>query len=285
MEVKMNCIYHKIVNWSLPVLACIILITAGCSQNKSQNKPAGVYEIRPGILSGYLKPEVLPNSVALLPPPPAAGSTAYALDQEISRKNLALRGTTRWALAAADANLMFPRAADAFSCALGLPITETHTPHLYMLLRRTVADAGFSTYNAKKHYQRKRPFIVNEQPVCTPDSREFLVANGSYPSGHAAIGWVWALILGEIAPEHADAIFARGRSFGESRIICNVHWHSDVVAGRFIGAAAVARLHADPAFRAELEAAKAEVANLRTKGYKPLRDCRSEADALQYDIY
>jgi len=154
-----------------------------------------------------------------------------------------------------------------------------------MLLRRTVADAGFSTYNAKKHYQRKRPFIVNEQPVCTPDSREFLVANGSYPSGHAAIGWVWALILGEIAPEQADAIFARGRSFGESRIICNVHWHSDVVAGRFIGAAAVARLHADPAFRAELEAAKAEVANFRTKGYKPLRDCRAEADALQYGIY
>jgi len=126
---------------------------------------------------------------------------------------------------------------------------------------------------------------VNEQPICTPDSREFLVANGSYPSGHAAIGWVWALILGEIAPEQADAIFARGRSFGESRIICNVHWHSDVVAGRFIGAAAVARLHADPAFLAELAAAKTEVANWRTKGFQPLRDCRAEADALQYDIY
>jgi len=56
-------------------------------------------------------------------------------------------------------------------------------------------------------------------------------------------------------------------------------WHGDVVAGRFIGAAAVARLHADPAFRAELEAAKTEVANWRTKGYKPLRDCRAEADA------
>jgi acid phosphatase (class A) len=284
MEIIMNCLYHKTARWLLPILACISF-TAGCSEYKSQNKPAGVYEIRAGMLSGYLKPEVLPNSVALLPPPPAIGSTAYALDREVSRKGLALRGTTRWALAAVDASLMFPRAADAFSCALGLPITEKHTPHLYMLLRRTVADAGFSTYYAKKHYQRKRPFMVNEEPVCTPNSLEFLVANGSYPSGHAAIGWVWALILGEIAPKQADAIFARGRTFGESRIVCNVHWSSDVAAGRFIGAAAVARLHADPAFRADLEAARAEVANLRTQGYKPLRDCRAEADALQYDIF
>jgi acid phosphatase (class A) len=127
--------------------------------------------------------------------------------------------------------------------------------------------------------------MVNEEPVCTPNSLDFLVSNGSYPSGHVAIGWVWALILGEIAPERADAIFARGRTFGESRIICNVNWSSDVAAGRFIGAAAVARLHADPAFRADLEAARAEVANLRTQGYKPLRDCRAEADALQYDIF
>jgi acid phosphatase (class A) len=35
---------------------------------------------------------------------------------------------------------------------------------------------------------------------------------------------------------------------------CNVHWHSDVAEGRFIGAAAVAHLHADPAFQAELAA-------------------------------
>ena len=47
-----------------------------------------------------------------------------------------------------------------------------------------------------------------------------------------------------------------------------------------MGAAAVARLHADPAFRAELEAAKAELAALRAKGLKPTRDCQAEADAL-----
>ena len=257
-----------------------IAITAGCVGLEGQGKPAPVPEIRPGILAGYLKAEVLPDSLTLLPPPPASGSAAFALDQEVSRKSLALRGTPRWKLAAEDANLMFPQAAGIFSCALGAPITEQDTPHLYMLLRRTLADAGLSTYKAKDHYSRTRPFVVNNESTCTPDEEVHLKKDGSYPSGHTALGWAWALILAEIAPDRADAILARGRAFGESRAICNVHWHSDVVEGRFMGAATVARLHADPAFRAELEAAKSELAAVRAKGLKPTRDCQAEAEAL-----
>ena len=179
---------------------------------------------------------------------------------------------------------MFPLAADTFSCALGIPITEKDTPHLYLLLRRTLADAGFSTYYAKSHYQRQRPFVVNDEPICTPEEKEFLVTNGSYPSGHTAIGWAWALILSEVAPDRATAILLRGRAYGESRIVCHVHWYSDVVAGRMMGAATVARLHADPGFRADLEKAKSEFAAQRFRGVKPTRDCQAEADALSYDI-
>jgi acid phosphatase (class A) len=264
------------------VLVCIA-ITAGCAGLGGQSKPVTVPEIHPGILAGYLQPEVLPNSLTLIPPPPAGGSAALALDEEVSRKNLALRDTPRWEIAIEDANLMFPEAAGTFSCALGLPITEQETPHLYMLLRRTLADAGLSTYTAKNQYQRKRPFMKNNEPTCTPEEEEGLRKDGSYPSGHTAIGWAWALILTEIAPDRADAILARGRAFGESRNVCNVHWHSDVLEGRFMGAAAVARLHADPAFQAELKAAKAEYASVRTKGLKPTRDCQAEADALGHN--
>ena len=262
------------------LLLVFITISAGCAGLETQSKPAAVPEIHPGILAGYLQPEALPNSLGLIPPPPAQGSAAFALDEEVHRKSIELRGTPRWDLAAKDAELMFPEAAGTFSCALGIPITEKDTPYLYMLLRRTLADAGLSTYTAKNKYQRKRPFMKNKEPICTPDEKELLMKDGSYPSGHTAIGWAWALILTEIAPDRADAILARGRAFGESRNICNVHWHSDVVEGRFMGAAAVARLHADPAFRAEIEAAKAELATARAKGLKPTRDCQAEADAL-----
>ena len=280
----MDYMCHKAVRWMLSVVACIAII-AGCAGFEKQNKPAAVPEIRPGILAGYLPSEALPDSLALLPPPPAAGSAALALDKEVSRRGLALQGTPRWELATKDANLMFPLAAGTFSCALGVPITEKDTPHLYMLLRRTITDAGFSTYTAKNHYQRKRPFMVNGQPTCTPDDEDFLIKNGSYPSGHTAIGWAWALILTEIAPERADAILARGRAYGVSRVVCNAHWHSDVIEGRFMGAAAVARLHADPAFKAELEAAKAELAAVRAKGLEPKRDCQAEAEAMAENLF
>ena len=41
-------------------------------------------------------------------------------------------------------------------------------------------------------------------------------------------------------------------------------------------------MHADPAFRAEMEAAKGELAAVRAKGLKPTRDCQAEADALAH---
>ena len=260
-------------------------IIAGCAGLAGNGRPAAVPEIHPGILAGYLNPKTLPDSLALIPPPPDGGSAAFALDKEVSQKGLALQGSPRWDLAAEDAELMFPEAAGTFSCALGIPITEEGTPHLYMLLRRTLADAGLSTYSAKNYYQRKRPFMVNSAPICTPDEEELLRKDGSYPSGHTAIGWAWALILTEIAPERADAILARGRAFGESRVVCNVHWHSDVVEGRFMGAAAVARLHADPGFRAEIEAAKRELEAARRGGFTPLGDCQAETEALANGLF
>ena len=106
-------------------------ILAGCVRYEARGTPMAVPEFRPGFLAGYLPPEKLPNSLALLPPPPAAGSVAFALDEEYSRKSVALRDTPAWTLATSDADLMFPHAAGTFSCALNVPITEKDTPHLY----------------------------------------------------------------------------------------------------------------------------------------------------------
>lgn len=255
-------------------------ILAGCAGPNANGRPAAVPEIMPGFLAGYLPAEGIPDSLALLPPPPAPGSAALALDEEISRKSLTLRDTPRWKVAVWDAELRFPQAAGAYSCVLNAPITEADTPRLYMLLRRTLTDTGRTTQAAKKHYNRARPFVWNKEPICTPKDQPHLAKDGSYPSGHTTVGWAWALILAEIAPDRADAILARGLTFGESRNVCNVHWHSDVVQGRTLGAATLARLHAEPAFRAELEAVRAELAAVRTKGLKPARDCSAESAGL-----
>ncbi|MBE9543038.1 MAG: acid phosphatase, partial [Proteobacteria bacterium] len=63
-----------------------IAITTGCASVEQQAGPMAVAEIRPGILAGYLQPEEHPDSLALIPPPPAEGSAALALDEEVHRK-------------------------------------------------------------------------------------------------------------------------------------------------------------------------------------------------------
>ncbi len=263
----------------LSVLGTALLL-AGCAGQGQGSAAAPVPEIRPGILAGYLPADARPDSLALVPPPPAPGSAAQALDDEIARGNQALRGTPRYRQAAIDANLKFPQAAGIFSCALDAPISQEQTPRLYLLLRRTLADAGLSTYGVKDKFARARPFVVNQQPSCTPAEEAMLSKDGSYPSGHNAIGWAWALILAEIAPQRSNVILARGLAYGQSRLVCNVHWQSDATQGRIMGAATVARLHADPTFLADLAAAKAEVAQARANGLRPAGDCRAESEAL-----
>ena len=76
-------------------------------------------------------------------------------------------------------------------------------------------------------------------------------------------------MLSEVAPERRDQLVARGIDYGKSRSICNVHWLSDVQASQIIGSAAVAQLHTDPVFRADLRAAALEVKALREQGRKP----------------
>ena len=246
-----------------------LLVSLSACQSPSPGQPPGssltkeINEVHPGILQGYLSKDEIPDSLKLVAAPPENGSAAFKLDQEIAKKYAALGNAEREQQAAIDADLSFPNATKTFNTVLDIPVTEKDTPHLYMVLRRSLADAGLSTYGAKNHYQRQRPFMVNGATICTPQDEAGLREDGSYPSGHAAVGWAWALILVEVFPENSDEILQRGKQFGVSRNVCNVHWYSDVVAGRMMGSAAVARLHANSVFQVDIRAAKDEVAALR----------------------
>lgn len=236
-------------------------------------------------LSGYLAKSELPNGMVIIPPPPAEDSAAWRLDVDIARRTFAVRDTARFELARSDYDLSFPHAAGIYSCTLNAPITEQDTPVLYRLLLRVRTDASDATKATKSHYRRPRPFMVNQEPLCSPETTKKLVKGGSYPSGHTSVGWAWALILAEISPDDADALLWRGRAYGESRNVCNHHWYSDVEWGRVIAAATVARLHTKPDFLADLATAKAELAAVRTKELAPTRNCIFEAEALSIKPY
>ena len=263
-------------------LVLTVALTAGCVAIATPTPPTELPEVRPGYVAGYLQPNELPDSKALLASPPAAGSAAMTADEEAYRTTRALRNTPRWALAAKDAELGFPKATEHFSCALAMPISAEVTPHLNMLLRRVRMDASRATDKAKDYYKRRRPFMETGDAICTPKEQSRLKAD-AYPSGHSSIGWAWALVLTEADPDRADAILARGLAYGQSRVVCGVHWKSDIEAGRSIGAATVSRLHANPVFVAQVAEARKEIVAARAAGAKSLLDCAAEAKALARD--
>jgi len=271
-----------------------VFALAGCAQTPPKSEsPAdsdvgmrNVPELVQGLSVGYLAEDELPDSVQLLPPYPTPDSPAFAQDLEVQRNARALIGTPRWELAAIDANLDPVNALATFDCALGVSINAEGTPRLFQLLQRTMVDAIGSTDAAKLHYKRIRPFIALDQNTCFPRDEPELRGprGGSYPSGHNALGWAAALVLTEVAPENTDAVLARGRSYGESRLVCNAHWQSDILQGRHMGAATVARLHAKPEFTEDIVVARRELAEARARGSKPARDCDAEAAALAQPV-
>jgi acid phosphatase (class A) len=263
-------VFHRLF-WLCPA---ILLSSSTALAEQANSNPSS--QLPPG----FLPTGELPDSLALLPPPPSRGSAAFAGDEAARRDVRRLRGTARWKLASSDADLAFPHAPRAFSCAAGAAISKEATPRTYALLDKSFIDIALSTYRAKNHYRRTRPFVMHPAGTCFPKDESMLRKDGSYPSGHSATGWGWALILAELLPDRADTILQRGRDFGQSRIVCGAHWQSDVDAGRVIASATVARLHGDPAFRQQLDEARNELAAARTTSPPDASGCTAEATAL-----
>ncbi|KAA8733838.1 phosphatase PAP2 family protein [Acinetobacter qingfengensis] len=208
----------------------------------------------------FLTADQTPDSLVILPPPPAFNSVAFLNDTAAYHEARSLIGTERWKQAVHDADLSDENLTKPFSAAFGMEISVKNTPVTYDLLKKLRTDSGhYATQTAKQHYMRLRPFVFFNTHSCTPESEASLSQNGSYPSGHTTIGWSTALILAEIRPDRQNEILKRGYEYGQSRVICGVHWQSDVDAGRITGAAEVARLHADPNFIKQLMQAKQEI--------------------------
>jgi acid phosphatase (class A) len=232
-------------------------------------------------VAGYLGQQGSPDYRVFLPPPPAVGSARGNADVAIFRETRALANTARWKLAVNDDRIGQDALLGGFSCAAAVDLAGADVPATRRVITRAGADLFPLVSTSKDAFQRPRPFLNEPGPICITPS-ESLARQGSYPSGHAASAWLYALLLAEIDSEHADAIIERGRAFGESRVVCGVHYLSDIEAGRLVSTAVVAALHGKPEFEADVDAARAEIDALRaSSGKKPAAAvCESEGALL-----
>ena len=217
----------------------------------------------------FLTAADMPAGEKYLPAPPDYSGERFFNDWVAYKWGKTMRPTDRGKQVVSDASTSINYFCSTFSPAFGMTISSSNTPELYARLSKARVDGNSAANSVKKYYMKTRPFMKFEESTSVPSSEESLRTNGSYPSGHTAQGWTLTLILAEINPARQDTILSRGYQYGQSRAIGGFHWLSDVDAGRCVASAAVARLHADPAFMEQLKKAKQEFAK-KSASSKPM---------------
>ncbi len=214
--------------------------------------------------SAYLAGQPALDFRAMIGNPPAADSPEAKAERAAYVASAAGIGGTQWQAGVAQLYPNSPEVLAQGACAVGKALSPATTPATLRLLARLGADLRGPVEAAKTAYHRDRPY-VGQADARTCDPRTLGASSGgtlsyAFPSGHAAFGELWAKALADAAPARAAPLMAWGRSMGDNRIACRVHWPSDVVAGRKLADALYARIAATPDFKADLAAAKAELA-------------------------
>ena len=206
----------------------------------------------------------MPDAGIYLPPPPSMTSPTYADDFAQWQWGKTVRPTARGQQANDESHWGIDAMVEIHSGTLGFQISKDKTPAIYHLLYNVLWTENQSTHNAKRKYMRTRPFAqYNEHTWGRYDNERELRFNGSYPSGHTALGWSTALVLSEMVPELQDTLLRSGFQYGESRVIVGAHYQSDVDAGYLCGTTAVAVMHASEFFQKDLEAARKEYCKIK----------------------
>jgi acid phosphatase (class A) len=192
------------------------------------------------------------NLTRLLIAPPARDSAQTAAELEELRAIQRARTPERLALADADAR---QENVWRFAGVMGAGFTAERLPRVAALFAVLVEDEDVTTDGPKHDFARPRPYqVIND--LASPCPRP---SSGSYPSGHATIGYYMAGVLASMVPERRDAIMARAWEFAESRLVCGVHYRSDLEAGRISGIAMAAVALSSPRFQEPYTQARSEL--------------------------
>ena len=261
--------------FAVSMLAAVLAVTAHAkeaavssamaSATAATPHAAPASKIPPGYLAG--KPPI--DILKVLPPPPAHDSAQDIADRAVYAASAAGVGGPAWLRAVSQLNPTGPEYFGQVSCAIGHKISPQTTPMTMALIARTAVDFAAPMDTAKKFYKRPRPFTTDKGQACDPSTADGVGERlgFAYPSGHSGIGWLWALVLADAAPDRAVPLRELGQATGDLRIACRVHWLSDVAYGRVLATAVYDRLAAEPEFRADVARAGAELAKA------PALDC------------
>jgi len=186
-----------------------------------------------------------------LPPPPDAATTAREMDE---LRAIAARSTAEArAVAKKDAENETPT---IFNDAVGFDLAAS--PQTFKLLSLVGEEEEDDAKGAKAYFHRDRPYAAEPSiKTCTP-VKPGKAAN-SYPSGHATRAFSMGVVLASLMPAKSQEILARAAQYSERRLVCGVHYRSDIVAGQQFGTVLALKLMQHPGFQSQTEAARKEL--------------------------
>ncbi|MFK0298077.1 phosphatase PAP2 family protein [Brevundimonas sp. NPDC090276] len=257
------------------IIAAAALLT-GCAGTPAALRPQAAKAVE---TKGYLSGSLIQALADAVPPPPVAGSPVDLTDKARSARFKALEDGDRWLLATAHAELRPPLALQHFDCALGVRLGSAATPNLNRLMQRLFDDSDAAAELVKARGFRARP--VGDDPERRPCQRvtEAGRKTASYPSGSSTVATVYGEAFAALEPERATEARRIAHEMGLSRLVCGMHYPSDVAAGEVLGKAVFDAAAATPGFDADLTAARAELTAVRATGLTS-PGCASERLAL-----
>jgi acid phosphatase (class A) len=193
------------------------------------------------------------QSFQILPQPPAADSTSTK--KELAELHLIEKHRTKQQASQAMADdkneTMF-----LFQTVLGDKFTPENLPVTAAFSARVKNDEGVNAAPAKEGFHRVRPYNLDKtlHPICKTKTKD-----DSYPSGHTTAGYLLGLALIDMIPEKRDEILARASDYGNNRLICGVHYPSDLQASRVLAYSIHAVMEINPQYQKEMAAAKLEL--------------------------
>jgi membrane-associated phospholipid phosphatase len=229
------------------LFACAALAASGAGAQTLPSSPKPAPTLL-ALRAGEIDP------ARILPPPPADGSPQALAELAELHDIQASRSAERLAQARWDGE---HEDVSAFVQAIGPGFDLKVLPETAKLLAIVQNDQHVVASQAKKHFLRRRPYVVDTTlQGCEKGGGKPLT---SYPSGHATLAYSLTPVLIDLMPDKAAAIAARADDYVYSRLICEVHFRSDIRAGQILGAWVAADLMADPAFAAQFAAARREL--------------------------
>jgi acid phosphatase (class A) len=137
---------------------------------------------------------------------------------------------------------------------LGKDFKADGLPTVAAFFARVKNDASVFAKAGKVAWHRRRPIAVD--PSLHPIGRG---TSESYPSGHATLGWLDGIILAAMVPEKREEILTRAADYAHNRLVCGVHFRSDIEASQVAATIASQLLMQNTQFQSEFKAARLEL--------------------------